>query len=193
MKKVLTMLLVVAFVVGMMPAMANPTANSTSTGGSNVKDLTVNTEGSNTAASDIAQALDNSGDLSNRIVNVAVGGNADADSANIGLANSGAASVAANSNDSQGDSHALAKKNKATVTQNSAATAVGGDPYAYNEGDQTNTVDQSATAVITNDQALDQTTNIEEYQQANAFDLAKVVVIGPFAENDSIAEIEGTD
>ena len=187
MKKLLTILMVIA-VIGIVPAMANPTANSESTGGNNQKALNVNVVGSNVAASNINKELTNDGDLTNIVNNIAIGGNADADSANIGVASSGANSIAANGNDSQGESHALAKDNQATVTQTSAATAIAGSPEAYNYGDQTNDVVQDATATIVNTQDLAQLVDINEYQQSNGSDIAAVVVIGPFAENDSIAE-----
>ena len=186
MNKILTVLLIVATVIGMTaPAMANP-QNEPIAVSKNIKDIFVEVEGAIPTNNNIGQTLTSSGALSNSIYGSAIGGDAYAGSANVGAANSGATSGVLASNDSMGDSDATAYDNLATVNQNSNAYANGGNPagvcnsgsgyydpwYGYGGGCsiyQNNNVAQNDWANINNYQTLTQPVYINEYQYSSAY------------------------
>ncbi len=166
MKKIL-MLLIVAAVIAI-PAMANP-ENEPIAVAKNVKSILVETDGANVANNNVAQTLTNLGNQNNWAQGIAAAGNAMANSANVGYANSGATSAAANSNDAMGDSKAKSEDNYANNYQKSKADADGGDAYGfYDKVIQKNEVDQDADAKIKNDQDMNETVTIDEFQDAVA-------------------------
>ncbi len=88
MKKILTTLLVVATVMGMViPAMANP--QKPVAVATNAKDLGITVDGANTAASTVDQAQNINGDVYNWALGVGTGGNVNAQSTAVGVANAG--------------------------------------------------------------------------------------------------------
>ena len=183
MKKILTMLLIVATVTGMaVPAIANP-QNEPIAVATNIKGIFMEVDGAIPTNNNVVQGLANTGGLSNWAMGIAEGGNADATSANVGAANSGATSGVAASNDSMGDSEAYASDNLATVEQYSNAYAYGGSPEGFGGRcsnfdtiisicsgglDQSNDVSQDSEAYVYNDQDLDQYPTVTEYQESYA-------------------------
>ncbi len=68
---------------------------------------------------------------------------------------------------------------------------MGGSPEGFSgDVNQTNAVVQIAKAEIDNEQKLKQIVDIKEFQKADASDDAEVLIVGPFAENDSMATSE---
>jgi len=166
----LKVLLILAAVIGMaIPAMANP-KNEPISVASNTKDIFVQVDGANVANNGIAQVLNNYGDQTNFAQGIAVAGDATANSANVGYANSGATSAAANFLDAMGDSSAYSQDNEANNDQFSKADADAGDAYGFKDDvKQENEVKQDAWALIKNDQDLNQFVQIDEYQDAHTF------------------------
>ncbi len=143
MKKIVTMLLIVATVIGMMPAMANPTVNSDPTGGVNDKDLGVDLTGANTATNSVNQQLINNGDVSNWAQGIAVGGNVAAQST------AGAVANAANSDNLAGCNGASGEGNgdgtgAGTGTGNGGAIGDVKDNMESNAGNGANGAGQGA-------------------------------------------------
>lgn len=132
MKKIVTMLLIVATVIGTMPAMANPTAVSTSTGGTNEKALAVDVNGANTATNSVNQQLINNGDLSNWAQGIAIGGNVAAQST------AGAVANAANSDNLAG-CNGGSGTGTGTGTGTGVGTGTGGSASAGDLQDNMNT------------------------------------------------------
>ncbi|NJD77164.1 MAG: hypothetical protein FIB08_08745 [Candidatus Methanoperedens sp.] len=136
MKKIVTMLLIVATVIGMMPAMANPTAISTSTGGTNEKALGVDVNGANTATNSVNQQLINNGDISNWAQGIAMGGNVAAQSTAGAVANSANTDNLAGCNGGSGTGTGTGA---GTGTGNGVGTGTGGGASNGNVQDNLNT------------------------------------------------------
>ncbi len=189
MKRTLKILLIIATLIGIaIPAMANP-ENEPIGVAKNLDSILVNLGGNNAVNNNVVQSLANLGSQTNWAQGTASTGNAVANSANVGYADSGASSIAANNNDAMGNSNAvsgcakpvcdpcagivteqvdmLGCGNNAVNTQDSSATSNSGEATGFDsEVDQSNDVTQTATAPIENTQTLTMPVVITDIQGA---------------------------
>ncbi len=200
MKKTLKALLVIAAVMGMViPVMANP-ENEPIVKAANVKGLLVDIGGGNAVNDHAGQSLANLGTQTSWGQGMAIAGSALGTSANEGYASSGAASVAANSNDAMGNSNAesgcipsggldntdLQERCAAVNAQTSDASVDSGSVYGFDDVvSQANDVAQEAMALFDNDQTSTKTVDITDLQGAGAN------ATGDQSISDSILEENG--
>lgn len=169
MKTELTVLLLVAIVAGMTaPAAANPQNEPTAVA-KNIKDIFVEVDGAIPTNNNVEQHVMNMGNQDNWALGIGLGGNADAMSANVGAASSGATAGVFTSNDAMGDAEANSYDNFADVYQNSYAVAAGGDPEGFSDYlIQYNEVYADQYSDIDNWQNMENYVEIDEWQDADA-------------------------
>ncbi len=169
MNKQLIMLLIVTVVVGMIaPAMANPTATGSATGGNNWKTLTVNPTAWNMASSPVTQMLTSNGAQQNSATTTSTTG--DATGVNSAMADTVALQGTGSADNSGRDSDPTTGDNDAN---HNAAVAVSGESNVNsgNSGQmvmQGNSVTQVATAFVMTGQSNSQMTMIHEYQDSSS-------------------------
>ena len=169
MKKQLIMLLVVTVVMGMIaPAMANPQASGSATGGNNWKSLTVNPLSWNMASSPVTQTLQSNGAQQNSATTTSTTGNAIG--FNPALASTTAVQGTGSADHSGRDSDPWTGDNNANGN-NAAAGSGTSNVNSGNSGQlvgQGNIVSQNAGALVITGQANSQFTMVHEYQDSSS-------------------------
>jgi hypothetical protein len=214
MKKILTLLLMVATVIGMtMPALANPQVEPIAVA-QNVKDLFVQIDGAIPTTNNVGQGASNAGNQDNLLWGEAAGGNAESMSADVGVSNSGASSgvIGGRNGTTMGQNDVNSDTNIASVLQGSAADAYGGSPagvvcgafgmrigevsasqngyYPQSGCTQVNDIYQNENTYIDNTQTLVQPVTINEWQASNAEAPAwQTIEDSMFDENDWYKEV----